>query len=63
MFQDKPAQTYDRRTAPVTARDPLVGGGYTSTPAMGQLAANTWLTELGESVTPVGYGVPVDGAI
>lgn len=63
MFQDKPAQTYDRRTAPITARDPLVGGAYANTPVMGQLAANTWLTELGETVTPVGYGVPVDGAV
>jgi hypothetical protein len=63
MYVDKPAQTYDRRTAPVTARDPLVGGAYTSTPAMGQLAANPWLTELGESVVPAGYGVAVDGVI
>jgi hypothetical protein len=63
MYQDKPAQTYDRRTAPVTARDPLVGGAYANTPVMGQLASNTWLTELGESVTPAGYGVPVDGAM
>lgn len=63
MFVDRPAQTYDRQTAPVTARDPLVGGQYYNTPAMGQLAANTWLTELGESAVPSGYGVPVDGAI
>lgn len=63
MFIDKPMQTYDRRTAPITARDPLVGGGYTNTPIMGQLAANPWLTELGESVTPSGYGVPVDGVM
>jgi hypothetical protein len=63
MFQDKPAQTYERRVAPVTARDPLVGGSYPRTPSMGQLAANPWLTELGESVTPSGYGVPVDGAM
>lgn len=63
MFQDKPNQTYDRRTAPVTARDPLVGGAYANTPNMGQLAENTWLTELGGTVTPGGYGVPVDGAM
>lgn len=63
MFIDRPAQTYDRRTAPVTARDPLVGGAYASTPAMGQLAANPWLTELGESVQPAGYGVAVDGVV
>jgi hypothetical protein len=63
MFIDKPAQTYDRRTAPVTARDPLVGGQYYNTPVMGQLAANTWLSELGESVTPAGYGVAVDGVV
>lgn len=63
MFQDKPAQTYDRRTAPVTARDPLVGGAYANTPMMGQLAANPWVTELGEAVVPDGYGVPVDGGM
>lgn len=63
MFIDKPAQTYDRRTAPLTARDPLVGGAYANTPIMGQLAANTWLTELGESITPGGYGVAVDGVM
>lgn len=63
MFIDKPTQTYDRRTAPATARDPLVGGRYANTPVMGQLAANTWLTELGESVTPTGYGVSVDGVV
>lgn len=63
MYQDHTPQTYDRRTTPVTARDPLVGGAYSNTPILGQLAANTWLTELGESVTPSGYGVPVDGAM
>ena len=63
MFIDKPPQTYDRRTAPITARDPLVGGAYANTPVLGQLAANTWLTELGESVEPSGYGVPVDGVM
>lgn len=63
LFIDKTAQTYDRRTAPVTARDPLVGGQYYNTPVMGQLAANPWLTELGESVMPEGYGVPVDGVL
>lgn len=63
MFIDKTAQTYDRRTTPVTARDPLVGGAYTNTPTMGQLAANSWVSELGESVTPTGYGVPVDGVM
>lgn len=63
MYQDKPAQTYDRRTTPITARDPLVGGSYPRTPSMGQLAANPWLSELGEPVDPGGYGVPVDGAI
>jgi hypothetical protein len=63
MFQDKPAQTYDRRTAPITATDPLVGGAYTNTPTMGQLAANTWVSELGESVVPSGYGVAVDGVM
>lgn len=63
MFIDKPVQTYDRRTAPLTSRDPLVGGQYYNTPIMGQLAANTWLTELGESITPSGYGVAVDGVM
>lgn len=63
MYIDKPAQTYERRTAPVTARDPLVGGAYSNTPVLGQLAANPWLSELGESTTPVGYGVPVDGGM
>jgi hypothetical protein len=63
LYIDKPAQFYDRRTPPVTARDPLVGGNYYNTPVMGQLAANTWLTELGETVTPTGYGVAVDGVM
>jgi hypothetical protein len=63
MYQDKPPQTYDRRTAPITARDPLVGGAYANTPVMGQLAANSWLTELGTAVMPSGYGVPVDGSL
>jgi hypothetical protein len=63
MFIDKPAQFYERRTAPITARDPLVGGAYSNTPVLGQLAANPWLTELGESVVPSGYGVPVDGVL
>lgn len=63
QFIDKPAQFYERRTTPVTARDPLVGGQYYRTPEMGQLAANTWITELGESVTPSGYGVAVDGVV
>lgn len=63
MYQDKPVQTYERRTTPVTARDPLVGGAYSNTPVMGQLAANPWLSELGESVTPAGYGVAVDGVV
>lgn len=63
MFIDKPAQTYDRRTAPVTARDPLVGGQYSSTPVLGQLAGNPWVAQLGESATPTGYGVAVDGVV
>jgi hypothetical protein len=63
MYIDKPAQFYERRTAPVTARDPLVGGQYYNTPVMGQLAANPWLAELGESPVPAGYGVPVDGVM
>jgi hypothetical protein len=63
MYQDKPNQMYDRRTAPITSRDPLVGGAYSNTPAMGQLAANPWLTELGDSAVPGGYGVPVDGVM
>lgn len=63
MFIDKPGQSYERRTTPITARDPLVGGQYTNTPTMGQLASNPWLSELGESVVPVGYGVPVDGVM
>ncbi|WP_158806478.1 MULTISPECIES: hypothetical protein [Streptomyces] len=63
MYQDKTPQTYDRRTSPVTSRDPLVGGAYANTPSMGQLAANPWLTELGESAVPGGYGVPVDGVV
>lgn len=63
MYIDKPAQTYDRRTSPITSRDPLVGGGYVNTPVMGQLASNPWLTELGASAIPAGYGVPVDGVM
>lgn len=65
MYQDKPAQTYDRRTAPGTATDPLVGGNYSSTPVLGQLAANSWVTELGSAPDPSGasYGVPVDGVV
>lgn len=63
LYIDKPAQTYDRRTTPVTATDPLVGGRYSNTPVLGQLAANTWVTELGESVVPSGYGVAVDGVM
>lgn len=65
MFQDKPAQTYEHRTTPTTARDPLVGGAYANTPILGQLAANTWLSELGTApaTTPAGYGVPVDGGM
>ncbi|NUR38814.1 MAG: hypothetical protein HOV73_01840 [Streptomyces sp.] len=63
MFIDKPNQLYERRTTPITARDPLVGGAYSNTPVMGQLAANPWLTELGESVIPAGYGVAVDGVM
>jgi hypothetical protein len=63
MFQDKPVQTYERRTTPITATDPLVGGSYSRTPVMGQLAANPWLTELGESAVSDGYGVAVDGVM
>lgn len=63
MFIDKPNQFYERRTAPITATDPLVGGRYSTTPIMGQLAANPWLNELGTSVTPEGYGVAVDGVM
>lgn len=64
MFIDKPAQTYDRRTPPVTARDPLVGGNYYSTPDLGQLAANPWLAELGQTPAVAGgYGVAVDGVV
>jgi hypothetical protein len=63
MFQDKPAQTYDRRTPPPVATDPRVGGSYPRTPDLGQLAANPWLTELGQPVAPAGYGVPVDGGM
>ena len=66
MYQEHPAQTYQYGTAPLTATDPLVGGRYTGRspdPALGQLATNPYLTELGESVTPVGYGVAVDGVV
>jgi hypothetical protein len=65
LFIDKPAQTYDRRTPPVTATDPLVGGRYSNTPILGQLAANTWVAELGGAPDPSGvsYGVPVDGVM
>lgn len=63
MFQDKPAQTYERKTAPPVATDPRVGGAYSNTPILGQLAANPWVSELGESVVPEGYGVPVDGVM
>lgn len=64
MFQDKVPQLYDRRTAPVTATDPLVGGRYDRTPALGQLAQNTWVSELGSAPTlDSGYGVPVDGVM
>jgi hypothetical protein len=63
MFIDKPNQFYERRTPPITATDPLVGGRYSSTPILGQLAANPWLSELGQSVSPEGYGVAVDGVM
>jgi hypothetical protein len=63
MYIDKPHQMYERRTPPISATDPLVGGRYSTTPIMGQLAANPWLTELGTSAVPEGYGVPVDGAM
>lgn len=63
MYQDHTPQVYDRRTAPITATDPLVGGRYRNTPTLGQLATNTWVSELGESVVPDGYGVPVDGVM
>lgn len=66
LYTDNPPQTYQYRTAPLTATDPLVGGRYvgrSAEPAMGQLATNPYLTELGESITPSGYGVAVDGVI
>lgn len=63
LYQDKPAQTYDRRVNPVTATDPLVGGAYSNTPIVGQLAANTWVTELADTTTPESYGVAVDGVM
>ena len=65
LYQDKPAQTYDRKVTPPTATDPLVGGKYSRTPILGQLAANTWVQELGEApdVSGVDYGVPVDGVM
>jgi hypothetical protein len=63
LYQDKPAQTYDRRVNPTTATDPLVGGAYSNTPIVGQLAANTWVTELADTTTPESYGVPVDGVM
>jgi hypothetical protein len=65
LYQDKPAQTYDHRVPPATATDPLVGGRYSSTPILGQLAANTWVQELGASadVSGADYGVPVDGVM
>lgn len=64
LYQDHTAQTYDRRVPPGTATDPLVGGAYTRTPVMGQLAANPWLSELGGAdVSGVDYGVPVDGGM
>lgn len=65
LYQDKTAQTYDHRTPPVTATDPLVGGRYDRTPVLGQLAANTWVSELGAApdVSGADYGVPVDGVM
>lgn len=63
MFQDKPAQTYDRRVPPAVATDPRVGGSTPRTPSLGTLASNPWLTELGTSVEPSGYGVAVDGVM
>lgn len=65
LYQDHTAQTYDHRVTPVTATDPLVGGAYSRTPVLGQLAANTWLSELGSSpdVSGADYGVPVDGVM
>lgn len=65
QYQDHTAQFYDRRTPPITATDPLVGGSYSRTPILGQLASNTWVTELGAAPDPSGvdYGVPVDGSI
>jgi hypothetical protein len=65
LYQDHVPQFYDRRTAPITATDPLVGGRYSRTPVLGQLAANPWVTELGSAPDPAGadYGVSVDGVI
>jgi hypothetical protein len=64
MFIDRPAQFYDRRTPPVTATDPRVGGSTPRTPSLGQLAANPWLSELGGApADAAGYGVPVDGVM
>lgn len=64
MFIDKPNQFYERRTPPITATDPMVGGQHSTTPILGQLAANPWLTQLGNAApVDTGYGVPVDGAI
>lgn len=66
LYIDKPAQTYQVPTAPLTATDPLVGGRYTGRspdPAMGQLAGNPYLFELGSSPVDSGYGVPVDGVM
>lgn len=65
QYQDHTAQYYDRRTPPITATDPLVGGKYSRTPILGQLAANSWVSELGSAPDPSGvdYGVPVDGSI
>jgi hypothetical protein len=63
MFQDKPAQFYEIPMAPITSTDPRVGGTAPRTPDLGQLAENPWLTELGQSVTPAGYGVVVDGVM
>lgn len=66
MYQDKPVQTYQYGTAPLTATDPLVGGRYvgrSADPALGQLAANPYLTELGQPIPADTYGVPVDGVM
>jgi hypothetical protein len=62
---DHGAQTYERRTAPLTSTEPLVGGQtYTNTTDMGQLAANPFTYALATPAPAAdNYGPSVGGEV